>query len=125
MAPRPSLRKTTGLGIGRGSYRPHLAVISAPPSTLTAGSLIRQQSRKRTGTEAHWRCGVFLGRFGLGFTGASALGLFDQTQFTLALSFTFSGVWVGITNILVASSSAQCALMQILSLQRCCLNIPS
>ncbi|MDG2328546.1 MAG: sugar transferase, partial [Synechococcus sp. cluster2_bin.44] len=48
-APRPSLSKTTGLGIGKGAYRPHLAVISAPPSTLTAGTLIRQQSRRGRG----------------------------------------------------------------------------
>ena len=45
MASRPSLRQTADLALGRGSYRPHLAVISAPPSTLPAGTLIGQQSR--------------------------------------------------------------------------------
>ena len=54
MASRPSLRQTAGLAIGRGSFRPHLAVISAPPSSLPARTLIRQQNRtgrfcKRTG----------------------------------------------------------------------------
>ncbi len=53
-ASRPTLRQTAGLAIGRGSYRPHLAVITAPPSLLPANTLIRQQSRigrglKRTG----------------------------------------------------------------------------
>ncbi|MEB3253255.1 MAG: sugar transferase, partial [Synechococcus sp.] len=43
-ASRPSLRQTADLALGRGSYRPHLAVISAPPSTLPAGTLIRQQN---------------------------------------------------------------------------------
>lgn len=45
VASRPSLRRTADLVLGRGSYRPHLAVISAPPSTLPAGTLIGQQSR--------------------------------------------------------------------------------
>ena len=45
VASRPSLRQTADLALGRGSYRPHLAVISAPPSTLPAGTLIGQQSR--------------------------------------------------------------------------------
>ena len=44
-ATRPSLRQNAGLALGRGSYRPHLAVISAPPSVLPAGILIRQQNR--------------------------------------------------------------------------------
>ena len=44
-ASRPSLRQTADLALGRGSYRPHLAVIAAPPSTLPAGTLIGQQSR--------------------------------------------------------------------------------
>ena len=44
-ASRPSLRQTAELALGRGSYRPHLAVTAAPPSLLTAYSLIRQQSR--------------------------------------------------------------------------------
>ena len=54
LATRPSLRQTADLALGRGSYRPHPAMISAPPSTLPAGTLIGQQSRygrvlKRTG----------------------------------------------------------------------------
>ncbi|MED5384818.1 MAG: sugar transferase [Cyanobacteriota bacterium] len=53
-ASRPSLAQTARLAIGRGSYRPHLAVTTAPPSSLNAYSLIRQQSLfgrglKRTG----------------------------------------------------------------------------
>ena len=53
-APRPSLRQTAGRALGRRAYRPHLAVISAPPSELTVPTLIDQQDRsgrviKRTG----------------------------------------------------------------------------
>ena len=48
-APRPSLRQAAGLAIGRSAYKPHLAVISAPPSLLPAGTLIRQQSRMGRG----------------------------------------------------------------------------
>ena len=38
-ASRPSLRHAAGLAMGRRSYKPHLAVISAPPSSLPAGTL--------------------------------------------------------------------------------------
>ncbi|MEC8095650.1 MAG: sugar transferase [Cyanobacteriota bacterium] len=53
-ASRPSLAQTARLAIGRGSYRPHLAVTTAPPSSLKAHTLIRQQNLfgrglKRTG----------------------------------------------------------------------------
>ena len=48
-ASRPSLRQAAGLAIGRSAYKPHLAVISAPPSLLPAGTLIRQQSRMGRG----------------------------------------------------------------------------
>ncbi|WP_413439878.1 sugar transferase [Synechococcus sp. MIT S1220] len=48
-ASRPSLRQTAGLAIGRGSYRPHLAVTTAPPSLLNARTLIGQQSRMGRG----------------------------------------------------------------------------
>ena len=48
-APRPSLRQAAGRAIGRSSYKPHLAVISAPASLLPAGTLIRQQSRMGRG----------------------------------------------------------------------------
>ena len=48
-ASRPSLRQAAGLAIGRRAYKPHLAVISAPPSRLPAGTLIRQQSRMGRG----------------------------------------------------------------------------
>ncbi|MEC8441702.1 MAG: sugar transferase [Cyanobacteriota bacterium] len=44
-ASRPSLRQAAGLAVGRRSYKPHLAVISAPPSSLPAGTLTGQQSR--------------------------------------------------------------------------------
>ncbi len=44
-APRPSLRQTAGRALGRRSYRPHLAVISAPPSELAVPTLIEQQNR--------------------------------------------------------------------------------
>ena len=51
---RPSLIQTAGRAARRGKYRPHLALISAPPSVLSTGTLIRHQNRwgrvfKRTG----------------------------------------------------------------------------
>ena len=56
------MRQAAGLAIGRRAYKTHLAVISAPPSRLPAGTLIRQQSRmgrglKRSGDmlEVHYR----------------------------------------------------------------------
>ena len=53
-ASRPSLIQTAGRAPRRGKYKPHLALISAPPSVLSTGTLIRHQNRwgrvfKRTG----------------------------------------------------------------------------
>ena len=53
-ASRPSLIQSAGRSVRRGKYKPHLALISAPPSVLSTGTLIRHQNRwgrvfKRTG----------------------------------------------------------------------------
>ena len=42
---RPSLLQTAGRAARRGKYKPHLALISAPPSALPAVALIRHQNR--------------------------------------------------------------------------------
>ncbi|AII49998.1 galactosyl-1-phosphate transferase [Synechococcus sp. KORDI-52] len=42
---RPTLLQAPGRGARRGKYKPHLALISAPPSALPIGTLIRGQNR--------------------------------------------------------------------------------
>ena len=44
-APRPFLRYAAGRAFSKRSYRPHLSVISAPPSELAVPTLIDQQNR--------------------------------------------------------------------------------
>ena len=44
-APRPFLKHAAGRAFSKRSYRPHLAVISAPPSELAVPTLIDQQNR--------------------------------------------------------------------------------
>ena len=44
-ASRPSLIQVAGRASRRGKYKPHLALISAPPSVLPTGTLIRDQNR--------------------------------------------------------------------------------
>ena len=43
------MRQTARLAFGRGTYRPHLAVTTAPPVAVPTGLLIRQQSRTGRG----------------------------------------------------------------------------
>ena len=74
------MRQTAGLAIGRGSYRPHLAVATAPPSSLNAYTLIRQQSRLGRG----------LKRFGDIVFSLSVLGLGAPVLLLLAALVTLS-----------------------------------
>mgnify|MGYP006216923111 CR=1 FL=1 len=54
--------------MGRSSYKPHLAVISAPASLLPAGSLIRQQSRMGRGLKRSGDILFSLAVLGLGLS---------------------------------------------------------
>ena len=60
------MRQTARLAFGRGSYRPHLAVTTAPPVAVPTGLLIRQQSRTGRGLKRGGDIAFSLAVLGLG-----------------------------------------------------------